>query len=228
MELRAILRNAGATIVQAPLLWFFATLVFLTWDLPSYVPGLEGFTLILFPIIVLAEAGEIRSVQLHNEGTLASVSQVIRQVARKLGSLIAVFLISVLLMLLIAGILVVVARILLQHVLGPEMILPLYTIDAAIAYPFFVFAQCALVISDLPLRSSLTMAFRVLRKDAFTILVMMILFVVLHYFMSNAYSTIASNAVGIAGYMLALLIVEGTQSTAFTFAYIYYVRETHV
>ncbi len=231
MALFAILRNTGTTIVRAPLLWFFSAIFLLTNDAPSL--GLSDslclgyLSLLLIPIAVLAEAGQIRSVQLHHKGTPTSVSQIIRHGARRMGPLIVVLVVTVLLTFLLVGVLGFVVRSLFPQMSrsDPLILIFISAITSAITYPFMAFAQCAIVISGLPLSSSLPMIFRAVKKDAFTVLTLVAAYGLLRYFIVITFPVIAANPVRIAGYMLALLIVGGIQSAAFTFAYLYCVGE---
>ncbi|MGD0005352.1 MAG: hypothetical protein ABSE06_14110 [Anaerolineaceae bacterium] len=232
MALIAILRHAGATIMRAPLLWFFSAVVLLTSTVPSMGLGgslswLECLSLLLIPITGLAEAGQIRSVQLCYEGTPTSISQIIRHGAHRMGPLIVVLVINLLLMFILIVVLAIVARLLLQHVLSPDVAPPLLTIVSAITYAFTAFAQCAIVISDLPLRSSLPMVFRVIKKEPLTILTLVTLVGVLSYFIGILFPITPANFVHAAGYLLAFLILGGIESTVFTFAYIYYAGEAN-
>jgi hypothetical protein len=231
MALIAILRNAGATIVRTPLLWLFSAVVLLTNDVPSLWQSnsswLTCLALLLIPIRVLAEAGQIRSVHLHHEGTPTTISQVIRHGTLRMGPLIVVWVATWLLMAILYAVLVIVAKMLLQQVISPAVTIPVAAIANAIAYAFMTFALCAIVISYLPLRSSLLMVFRALQKDAFTILIIVILFGVLRYFISINFQIMGVNSARIAAVMLADLIVIGIQSAVFTFAYLAYAEEPH-
>ena len=226
---KTILRDAGMAIVRTPLLWFFSTIYLLTNDLPTMIQNTSTWfgclSFLLIPIAILAEAGQIRSIQLQQEGITTSASQVIKHVARRLGLLIVVLVIYILLYIMLFGVIRFAATLLLSQVPIGDMRIPILTISTVIAYPFMVFAQCAILISDLPLKSSLPMVFRVLKKDTFTILALVTIFGVLRYFFSVIYPTVDTNSFRIAGYMLVLLIMDGVQTAFFTIAYLQYIRE---
>ena len=226
MALPTILRNAGSTILRTPLLWFFSVIVLITNDLPSLALGdsfwLNCLSLLLIPVTVLAEAGQIKSVQLRRDGASASALQIIRHSARRINPLIVVLVITILLTLLIAVVLWPVMRSLLPQVARPILLNLIYIIASSITYVFLVFAQCAIVISDLSLSSSLPVAFRILKKDALTVLVLAASFGLLRYLIRLPVSITAANLFQVSGYMLALLIVNGIQSAVFTSTYLYY------
>jgi len=230
MALFAILRDAGVTIVRAPLLWFFSIIVLIT-DVPSQrlsdYTWLGCLSLLLLPVAVLAQAGQIRSVQLYHEGTPTSVAQIIGHGARKMGPLIALLVVSMLLSLLLGGVLWFVMKLLSPQVLRPDLIYLLFIIINAIIYPFIAFAQCAIVLSDLPLISSLPMVFRAVKKDALTVIALVAGFGLLSYILAISFPVMATNPVRIAGYLVASLIVYGIKSAIFTFAYLYCIGEVH-
>ena len=103
---------------------------------------------------------------------------------------------------------------------GPQFLPPIMAIAYAFAYPFKVFAQCGIVISDVSLRSSMSIVFRVVQKYALPIISIVLLFGGLHYITTILYSITITNVVRITGYILILLIISGMQAASFTLAYI--------
>jgi hypothetical protein len=66
-----------------------------------------------------------------------------------------------------------------------------------------------------------------MKKDAFTILMIVTVFGILRYFISIYFPIMVTNPVRMAGSMLVVLILEAFQSAVFTFAYLSYVGESH-
>jgi hypothetical protein len=68
----AILRDTGDTLLRAALLWLFAALGVAAVELGSG-GGMSTasllLSLLLFPVAVLAQAAQVRAVQLHHAGT---------------------------------------------------------------------------------------------------------------------------------------------------------------
>jgi hypothetical protein len=110
---------------------------------------------------------------------------------------------------------------LLPQISSLDSIFILFRIASFIFYPFIAFAQCAIVISDLSVSSSLPMVFQALKKDAFTVIVLVVIFGVISYFLAVTYRGIEGNLGGTAFYYIAQLIVNVIQSAVFTFAYFY-------
>jgi hypothetical protein len=230
MALFAILRDTGVTILRAPLLWFFSAIVLIT-NVPSQWLGgsalLGCLSLLLLPAAVLAQAGQIKSVQLYHVGTPTSASQIIRHGADRMGSLIALLVVSWVLYFLLAGVLWLVMKLLFPQITRPDLIYLLFIIVTAIVYPITTFAQCAIVLADLPLFSSLSMVFRALKKDAFTVIALVAVFGLLHYFIAVSFPITVANPLRIAGYLVASLIMDVISAAAFTFAYLYCIGEAH-
>jgi hypothetical protein len=78
------------------------------------------------------------------------------------------------------------ARLLFPQILRPEMWFFVFS-SGAIANILGGFAQRGIVISDLSVKSSLPIVFRVLRKDALTVLLIVIVFGLLRYFVNLTY-----------------------------------------
>ena len=230
MAILAIFRNTGVAMLRAPLLWFFSAVVIITSY--SISPGgnntiwLICLSLLLIPVTVLAQAGQIRAVQLYHEGSHASISQIIRHGAGRMSSLIVVMVIGSLLMLGIAGTLWFVARSLLPQPLRPEVMVLVSWIATAIANAFITFAQRGIVISDLKLGASLSIVFQVLRNAALTVVSIVVVFGFLSYFVRILFNRSADSPAQLAGYLIAFLIVETTQSAVFTFTYLHFVQGT--
>ena len=184
------------------------------------------YSILFIPFLIFAEAGEIRSVHLQQEGVPTSISQIIKHGARRFGLLLVVLIISTLLYYILLGVIRLTARLLLSQVPVGDMQVAIITISSAIIYPFIVFAQCAIVISDLRIKSSLSMVFRVLNNYTITILTSVAVFGILRYFIAIIRPLAVTNPVQISCYLLALLIVEGVQTAFFTIVYLHYIRES--
>ena len=230
MALIPILRNASATIIRTPLLWFFSALAVLTNDLTTMVQNDSTWfgclSLLLVPIALLAYAGQIRSVQLHQEGTPTSISEVIRYCTQKLGQILAVLIVSVLLFIILLFVLFFFARLLLQQEVSQNVRNSTLYIAFQVTSAMMIFALCAIVISNLPLWSGLRTFFRAIKKDALTILILVSVFSGFSYFFAiYLYPMIFENLIRFVGYILASLILQVTQSAVFIFAYLHYSEE---
>ncbi len=223
---KSLLHDAGSAIVRTPLLWFFAIIYCLTLDLPTIVykppPWFIFLYILLFPLIILAPACQIRAIQLQYFSAAESVLQIIRFCTRRIGALIVVLLFSGLIALLLLGIIGCPLSLILEQETKSKMWTSIYDLASIIALPIMVFAQCAIVISSLPVRSSILMLFKVIKKDTFTILTLIVVFGVLRYIMGTIYPTIVNHPIRISGYLLILLILEGVQAAFFTIAYLHY------
>ncbi len=227
MSLLSIFRQAGAAVIRTPLLWFFSTVIFFTNDLPSTIPELGCITFLFFPIIVIAEAGQIRSIQLSNQGTPTSISQIFKHGLRKLGPLIVVWIISLLLAFLLMGILVLIIRLVTQQVISSDMTPFIIAIGIGIAYPFMALVKCAIVISGLSLRSCFIITKRVVQKGFITILTILIIFCAMRIVLiSVIYPLFTLYAIPSIIYLLINLLFETVQPAVFTFAYMYYIGDT--
>jgi len=230
MSIIKILRNTSTTMIRAPLLWFFSGVAVITSYFTS--PGrnptiwLLCLSLLLIPVTVLAQAGQIRAVQLHHEGSHTSISQIIRYSADRMSPLIVVMLAGLMLFYGIAIPLWNLARLLLPQPPRPEVMVLINIISMLIASTLMAFAQCGIVISDIKLGVSLPMVFRVLRNAALTVVTIVAVFIFLRYFVSILFPVRADNPAQLTGYLLALLIVETTQSALFTFTYLQFVQGT--
>jgi hypothetical protein len=227
MATYAILRDAGKAMIRAPLLWLFsliASLLNISGQLQSN-SLLSCLALLLIPIAILAQAGQIKTVQLYHEGAPTSFSQIVRQVTRKIGPLIILLLVSGFLLILLVGVYSVVRSFVLSQPIRPETSLVVVAIVGAIIYPLIGFAQCGIVISDLSVSSSLPMVFRALKKDAFTVIALVVLFGLASYLLARAYIGIGANIGLTIVYYLVQWIVSAAQTAAFTFAYFYCVGD---
>lgn len=227
MALIPILRNAGATIIRTPLLWFFSALAVLTNDLPTLVQNnstwFACFSLLLIPVAFLAYAGQVRSVQLHQEGTPTSILEVIRYCTQKMGQLLGVLIVATLLELALLSVLSFFARLLVQQEVSQIVRNSSFNIAYQIIYAIMIFAICAIVMSNLPLWSGLRTFFRAIKKDALTILIFVAVFSGFSYFFGiYLYSMIFEDLILSAGYILASLILQATRSAVFIFAYLHY------
>jgi hypothetical protein len=231
-----ILRETGAAIIRVPLLWLFSVVALpfgLTNFLALYLPAqrnslllINCIGLLLFPVLILGTAGQIRVVQLYYEGMPISISQVIRHGARRFWSLTGVYLITMLIILILAIILWFVVRSLLPQLPRTSVLSRIFYIATITANMVMYFAQRGIVISDLSVKASLPIVFRVLRKDALTVLLIVIVFGLLRYFVNLTYLKTALSFVWIIIYILVLLVIEVVQSTIFTLIYIHFMGET--
>lgn len=233
-----ILRETGATIIRVPLLWFFSAFALVSALITSglFSQGLttrslllmDCILLLLFPVMILAMAGQIKVVQLHYEGTPTSISQVIRHGARRFWSLVGVYSITIiltLLFLILLWLLWFLARLLFPQIPRPEMWFFVF-LSGAIANILGGFAQRGIVISDLSVKASLPIVFQVLRKDAFTVLTLATVFGGLRYFGQLNNSLTAYSISRIVIINLAFLVMEVIQSTVYTLVYLHFVGGT--
>jgi len=226
MKNKSLLHDAGSAIVRTPLLWFFTTIYCLTLDLPTIVQNRPSWFIFLYiltmPIIILAPACQIRAIQLQYFSAAESVLQIIRFCARRIGALFVVLLFSGVLALLLLGIIGCPLSLFLEQETKSKMWTSLYDLANIIALPIMVFAQCAIVISGLPVKSSILMLFKVIKKDPFPMLTLIVILAVLRYIMVTIYPTVVTNPIRISGYLLILLILESAQAAFFTIAYLHY------
>jgi hypothetical protein len=124
---------------------------------------------------------------MYHEGAPTSFSQIFRHVARKIGSLITLLVVSVFLLIFLVGLYTVVKSFVLLQPIRPDTIIIVISIVSAIIYPFIAFAQCGIVISDLSVSWSLPMVLWALKKDAFTVIALAVLFGLVSYLMAIAY-----------------------------------------
>lgn len=226
MSNQTLVHNAGIATIRTPLLWFFSALCILTTTIPllwvSAAPWVIFLYFLLIPIQVLVQAGEIRSVQMHYFKSTESVISVIKFCVRRLGALIRVLFILYFFALIVLAMISCPLYIFLHQGSTGNMSKIGNDLVNIIVYPVMIFAQCAIVISDLPAKSSAPIFFRVVKKDTKSILGLVIVFGVLRYLIGSLYPKILTNNILTIGYILLLLILEAIQAAFFTTAYLHY------
>lgn len=223
MALITILRNSSAALLRVPLLWLFTAVVLVTSDLVSLASDtsiwFSVLSLLLVPIALLAQAGQIKSVQLHQEGSYATIPQIVSHGFARIKQLIFVLVVCAVLIFFLRGLLWSIAKLLHSQPDSPVVVFLVILIASAIGESIMAFAQRGIIIADYPSVDSLFIGFQALRKDVFTVLAIVAIFSILRY--SIIVSISQMNTICIAAGLLALLVAGAIQSTIFTYAYLH-------